>query len=89
MTERVRYTAYRDVGKTVWRKVTQRVPILGEVGQWLGKVVGWVKKTVWRSVSRVVKEAYTAFRTVRRRVANYIRERVQAGWDFITKRVPN
>lgn len=76
-------TTFRQVAKTFWEKVTERVPLLGL----FGKFLGFIWKTFVKPVIRWVTEA---IRTLRTRVENVVRwvvEKIQDGWNYITKQI--
>lgn len=76
-------TTFRQVAKTFWETVTEKVPLLG----FLGKVIGFIWKTVVKPVIRWVTEAIRTLRTWVENVARWVVERIQDGWNYITRQI--
>ncbi len=76
-------TAFKQVAKTFLEKVTEKVPLLG----WLGKVIGFIWKTVVKPVVRWVTEAIRTLRTWVENVVRWIVEKIQDGWNYITRQI--
>jgi len=68
---------------TFWENVTEKVPLLG----WLGKVIGFIWKTVVKPVIRWITEAVRTLRTWVENVIRWIVEKIQDGWNYITRQV--
>ena len=76
-------TTFKQVAKTFWEKVTEKVHLLG----WLGKVIGFIWKTVVKPVIRWITEAIRTLRTWVESVVRWIVEKIQDGWNYITKQI--
>ncbi len=76
-------TTFKQVAKTFWEKVTEKAPLLG----WLGKVIGFIWKTVVKPVIRWITEAVRTLRTWVENVVRWVVEKIQDGWNYITRQV--
>lgn len=74
-------TTFKQVAKTFWEKATEKAPLLG----WLGKVIGFIWKTVVKPVIRWITEAIRTLRTWIENVVRWIVEKIQDGWNYITR----
>ncbi|MEW6206645.1 MAG: hypothetical protein AB1516_15130 [Pseudomonadota bacterium] len=76
-------TTFKQVAKTFWENVTEKVPLLG----WLGKVIGFIWKTVVKPVIRWITEVVRTLRTWIENVVRWIVEKIQDGWNYITRQI--
>ena len=76
-------TTFRQVAKTFWETVTEKVPLLGR----LGKVIGFIWKTVVKPVVCWVTEAMRTLRTWVENVVRWVVERIQDGWNYLTRQI--
>jgi hypothetical protein len=76
-------TTFKQVAKTFWETVTEKVPLLG----FLGKVIGFIWKTVVKPIVRWVTEAVRTLRTWVEKVVRWVVERIQDGWNTITRQI--
>jgi len=76
-------TTFRQVAKTFWEKVTEKVPLLGL----FGKFLGFIWKTFIRPVVRWVTEAIRTLRTWVETIVRTVVEKIQDGWNYITKQI--
>jgi GH24 family phage-related lysozyme (muramidase) len=76
-------TTFKQVAKTFWEKVTEKVPLLG----WLGKVIGFIWKTVIKPVIRWVTEAIRTLRTWVENIIRWVTQKIQDGWNYITRQI--
>jgi hypothetical protein len=74
---------FRQVAKTFWETVTEKVPLLG----FLGKVIGFIWKTFVKPVVRWVTEAIRTLRTWVENVVRWVVERIQDGWNYIARQI--
>jgi ribosomal protein L31E len=76
-------TTFKQVAKTFWEKVTEKVPLLGL----FGKFLGFIWKTFIKPVVRWVTEAIRTLRTWVETIVRTIVEKIQDGWNYITRQV--
>lgn len=76
-------TTFRQVAKTFFETVIEKVPLLG----WLGKVIGFIWKTFVKPVIRWITEAIRTLRTWVENVVRWIVEKIQDGWNYITRTI--
>lgn len=76
-------TTFKQVSKTLWEKVTEKVPLLGL----FGKFLGFIWKTIFKPVIRWVTEAIRTLRTWVETIVKTIVEKIQDGWNYITKQI--
>ncbi len=76
-------TTFKQVAKTFWEKVTEKVPLLGL----FGKFLGFIWKTIFKPVIRWVTEAIRTLRTRVETIVRTIVEKIQDGWNYITKQI--
>jgi len=76
-------TTFKQVAKTFWEKVTEKVPLLGL----FGKFLGFIWKTFIKPVVRWVTEAIRTLRTWVETIVRTIIEKIQDGWNYITRQV--
>jgi hypothetical protein len=76
-------TAFKQVAKTFWEKVTEKVPLLGL----FGKFLGFIWKTIFKPVIRWVTEAIRTLRTWVETIVRTIVEKIQDGWNYITRQI--
>ncbi len=72
-----------QVAQTVWNWVTEKVPLLG----WLGNAIGWVLNTVLKPVTTWVTKVVTSVVTWVEEKVTWVTNTVQDGWDIIKKTV--
>jgi hypothetical protein len=76
-------TTFKQVAKTFWETVTEKVPLLGL----FGKFLGFIWKTVVKPIIRWITEAVRTLRTWIENVIRWIVEKIQDGWNYITKQI--
>lgn len=76
-------TTFRQVAKTFYEKVTERAPLLGS----LGKFLGFIWKTFIKPVIRIITEAVRTLQTIVKNVIRWVVERIQDGWNYITRQI--
>lgn len=76
-------TTFKQVAKTFWEKATEKVPLLGL----FGKFLGFIWKTIFKPVIRWVTEAIRTLRTWVETIVRTIVEKIQDGWNYITKQI--
>jgi len=76
-------TTFKQVAKTFWEKVTEKAPLLGL----FGKFLGFIWKTIFKPVIRWVTEAIRTLRTWVETIVRTIVEKIQDGWNYITRQV--
>jgi hypothetical protein len=76
-------TTFKQVAKTFWETVTEKVPLLGL----FGKFLGFIWKTFVKPVIRWVTEAVRTLRTWVETIVRTVVEKIQDGWNYITKQI--
>lgn len=72
-----------QVAQTVYKWVTEKVPLLG----WLDKVIGFIWKNVLKPfITWVAKTIYT-LKTWAEKIVRQVVERIQDGWNYIAKQI--
>ncbi len=76
-------TTFKQVAKTVYQSVLEKVPLLS----WLGAIIGFIWKTVIKPFITWVTEAVRTLRTWFENVVRWVVQRIQDGWNYITRQV--
>ncbi len=74
-------TSTRQVAKTFYETVSEKVPLLG----FLGRVIGFIWKTIVKPIIRWITETVRTLRTWVEKVLRWVTEKIQNGWQKLTR----
>lgn len=84
-------TKTKQVLTTVWETITEKVPVIKKVTNWLGnivnKVTGWVTQKVVKPVKKWMTETYKEVKTWVEEKVTYVKEKIQQGFEWVKKTI--